>query len=358
MAENANTPPHNLGSPAAEDSEALDDNEQELTGPSLDFALVEDLSRKNQLSSVRKPPPPPGKPRHYRPNERQLLQEGKRWDSEIFARLKQVEFGTFKGETACLVVVQVDFAPKKGGFFSFRSATVEVGFEEEANGKEEQGNGKEDEDEDEDDEDYDDEDDDDDEDGPLVLKLYPESIRGHIQTIAETVGITIAANLTASAITAGEVSTGWGVSSREAQDLVLGGLVGSPERGVKWTINENEASKSGIYHQPIFAAIVRYREERGFVMTLTVKATTDAGLAVMGKEGSSIKFTGGKERQEKAGRSHKMSGLVGGSIASGGKTWTAEKDSEPSQQLLEELDLESLTGMKVKLLSEQGPSCQ
>lgn len=344
MAENANTPPHNVDTPAAEDSEAPDDNEQELTGPSLDFELVEDLSRQNQLG---KPPPPPVKPKHYRPNERQLLQEGKRAGAEIYARLERVEFGTFKGETACLVVVQVDFAPKSGSFFRFRSAEVEVRFEEEERIR------KENEDEDEVDEDEDDEDD---EDGLLVLNHDPKLIRGHIQTIAETLGITVAPNIAASAITVGGVSADWRVSSsQEAQHLVHGRLLGILPRGVKWTINENEASKSGLYQQPIFAVIVRYREKRGFVMTLTMKATTFAWLAVKGKEGSRIKFTGGKERQGKAGRPHKMSGLVGGSIASGGKTWTAGKDSEPSQQLLEELDLESLTGMKATLLSEQGP---
>ncbi|MCJ1428061.1 hypothetical protein MMC29_005968, partial [Sticta canariensis] len=51
----------------------------------------------------------------------------------------------------------------------------------------------------------------------------------------------------------------------------------------------------------------------------------------------------------------KMSGLIGGSIVSGGKTWTAETDSETSHPRLDDIDLESMTEMKARLLSEQGP---
>lgn len=347
MATNAETSPPNVGTPFTEDSEPSE-NEQELTGPSLSFTLVEDLNRKDQLSySFRKPPPPTTK--KYRPSEQQLLQEGKLGKSEIAARLQQVTFGTFEGQTACLVVVRVDFAPKKGGWFRFRDAIVEVAFEEE-------GGGKEDEDKDEDDDD--DEDEDDDDEGVLVLKWDPELIRGHIQTAAQKHGITIAANVPAPVSVGGLTGT-WSVSApREGQHLIHGRLVGSPERGVKWTINENEISKSGVHQQPIFAVIVRYREEQGFVMKLEMRATTYGGIPVMGKGGSKIKFTKGKKQQERGkGRKEeeKMPGLVGGSIAAGGRTWTAENDSETSNPRLEEKDLESLTGMKVKLLAEQGP---
>lgn len=326
MVENANTSPTpDSGSPAAEVTEALD-NESE--GPCLSFALAEDLSRKDQLFSIRKPPPQPSKQKDYRPSEQQLLRAGKLGESQISARLKQVKFGTFKGETACLVVVQVDFAPKNGGWFRFRNATVELEFEEE--GGEE-----------------------DDEDGPLVLKHYPELIRGHIQTVAESFGITIASGIPPP-LSGGGVSGDWRVSrSREAQHLVQALLVGDPERGVKWKLSENEARKSGIYQQPIFVAIVRYREERGFVMTLGMKATTYGGLPVRGKGGSKIKFSKGNKQQERG--EQPMPGLVGGSIASGGTTWTSEKDSETSQQLLEDEDLEIVTGMKANLLAEEGP---
>lgn len=327
MVENANTSTPDGGSPAAEVTEALD-NEPVLTGPSLSFALAEDLSRKDQLWSIRKPPPPPSTQKDYRPSEQQLLRAGKLGESQISARLKQVKFGTFKGETACLVVVQVDFAPKNGGWFRFRNATVELEFEEE--GGEE-----------------------DDEDGPLVRKHYPELIRGHIRTVAESFGITIASGVPPP-LSGDGVSGDWRVSkSREAQHLVQASLVGDPERGVRWKLSENEARKSGIYQQPIFVAIVRYREERGFVMTLGMKATTYGGLAVRGKGGSKIKFTKGNKQQEKG--EQQMPGLVGGSIASGGTTWTSNKDSETSQQLLEDEDLEIMTGMKANLLAEEGP---
>lgn len=342
MATIANSSPPNVGSPATEDSEAPE-NEQQPTGPSLSFSLAEDPNRKDQLFSIRKLPPPPSTQKPYRPSEKQLLREGKLGESEISARLHKVEFGTFQGETACLVVVQVDFAPKKKGWFRFRAALVEIEFQEE-------GNGEKNEDEN--------EDDDDDEEGPLVLQYYPNLIRGHIQTAVEKYGITIAANIPAP-VSVGGVSGSWSVSApREGQHLVHGRLVGSPERKVKWTMNENESSKSGIYEQPMFAAIVRYREEQGFVMTLGMKATTYGGLAVMGKGGSRIKFTKGKKQEERGKGSEgeqTLPGLVGGSIASGGKTWTAEKDFETSYRQLEEVDLEDMTGMKVKLLSEQGP---
>lgn len=131
--------------------------------------------------------------------------------------------------------------------------------------------------------------------------------------------------------------------------------MGSPETRVRWRVNENEISKSGIYEQPRFAVIVRYREERGFVMTLGMKATTYGGLAVIGKGGSKIKFAKGKQKKpdEKSGRM--MPGLVGGTITVGGQTWTAENVSVGASEDLDEVDLDFLTKMKEMILGEQGP---
>lgn len=353
MATNANAPPVNNGSteiPAPEDSAETLEKEQELDGPLLSFSLVEDVNRKDQLFGGRKSAPP-STPKPYRASQKQLLGEGKGWQSEITARLNKVIFGTFEGKTACLVMVQVNFAPKSHGFFRFRNATVELGFEDKGDGKEHK---------DEDDEDDDDDDDDDDSDDDeqlLVRKFDPEHIRGHIQTAAVKYGITIGG--TAPPPVPIGVSGSWTLSApRQGQHLVHGRLAGVPERQVKWTINENEISKSGIHELAKFAVIVRYREERGFVMTLRMGAESHIGGAVKSKGGSKIAFTKGKKHQ-KGGKGRdgeqKMSGLIGGSIASGGKTWTAATDPETSHPRLDDIDLESMTEMKAALLSEQGP---
>lgn len=355
MATNANAPQlHNTSpesSPSPEDSAEPLDNEQELDGPLLSFPLVEDVKRKDQLFGGRMGRlAPPSTPKPYRPSQNQLLGEGKGWQSEITARLNKVIFGTFKGKTACLVMVQVNFAPKSRGFFRFRNAKVELGFEDKEDGKEH----KED---DEDDDDDDDDDDSDDDEQLLVLKIDPEHIRGHIQTAAVTYGVTIGG--TAPPPVPVGVSGAWRFSApREGQHLVHGLKMGDPERGVKWIINENEISKSGIFELAKFAVIVRYREERGFVMKLSMEATTHLGGALKSKGGSRISFNKGKKHQ-KGGKGReeeqKMSGLIGGSVASGGKTWTAETESETSHPQLDDIDLESMTEMKARLLSEQGP---
>lgn len=91
---------------------------------------------------------------------------------------------------------------------------------------------------------------------------------------------------------------------------------------VRWTINENEATKSGIYEQPSFAVIVRYSIERGFAMKLSMDAKTFGGLPVRGKKGSRIIF----------------------------KKPDRQMDSD-----LEKEDLEELTKMRAELLAKEGP---
>ena len=80
------------------------------------------------------------------------------------------------------------------------------------------------------------------------------------------------------------ISEGW-TTPRQGQYLIHGRLMRSPETCVKWTINENDVFKDGIYEQPCFAIVVRYRPERRFVMAVGCKATTYGGLAVV-REGS------------------------------------------------------------------------
>ena len=109
--------------------------------------------------------------------------------------------------------------------------------------------------------------------------------------------------------------------AREGKHIIHGRLMGA-QRIVKWTINENEATKSGVYEQPSFAVIVRHSIERGFAMKLSMKATTYGGLSVKGKKGSRTIFM------------------------------------KPDKQMdsdLERADLEELTKMRAELLAKEGP---
>lgn len=203
MAEHRLSPPRD----PRQNSGSEQESESESSGPSLTFSVLEDLNRKDQLFSFRKEPPPPSTVKAYRPSEQQLLREGKLGESGFSARLEHVKFGRFKDETACLIVVGVDFAPKNGGWFRFRNATVEVEFEEIVDGADNGKNG----------DDNDDDDDDKEEEiytGPLVLKYNPTLIRGHIQTAAETYGIKVHADIPAP-VSVGGISAGWGMSTHE-----------------------------------------------------------------------------------------------------------------------------------------------
>ena len=109
--------------------------------------------------------------------------------------------------------------------------------------------------------------------------------------------------------------------AREGKHVIQGRLI-KAQRSVKWNINENEATKSGIYEQPSFAVIVRYSMERGFAMKLGMKATTYGGLSVKGKKVSRTLFT------------------------------NPEKQMDTD---LEKEDLEELTKMRASLLGNEGP---
>ncbi len=88
--------------------------------------LVEDPNRKNQLFSFRKETSPSPNPIDYRSSEKQLLQEGKLGAFEFSARLQKVVFGTYDRQSACLVALQVNFAPKNRGWFRFRNAIIQA----------------------------------------------------------------------------------------------------------------------------------------------------------------------------------------------------------------------------------------
>lgn len=192
----------------------------------------------------------------------QLLQEGKLGSSDFSARLRKVIFGTFDGDPACLISFRVDFASAKKGWFRFRNATLEAEFEQCGEAAH-------------DDDDDDDGDDDDEEEytGPLIRKFYPELVRGHISSAAETYGLGFEVPLLPAGGAA--ISAGYKITSpREGLHLIHGRLMGTPETRVKWTMNENEVTKSGIYEQSMFAVIVQHVQDQSFTMALKLKATT------------------------------------------------------------------------------------
>ena len=320
-------------------------NAEEEDEPEIRFGVEEDPNRKDQLFSFRKEQPIATK--DYRPSEKQLLQEGKLSSSEFSARLRKVVFSTYDGQPACLIVFRVDFATEKKGWFRFRNATVDAEFEEVGEAAESDvGEEEEDEDEDEEDE-YE---------GPLVCKFYPELIRGHIRTAAETYGLGFEVPISPPGLGAG-ISAHWNITApREGLHLIHGRLMGDPETKVRWIMNENEVSKGGIYEQPMFAVVVRHSQTRPFTMMLKIKATTYGGLPVTGKGGARIMFKPASAYQDSVRKALKpTSRLVGGSFEVGNQRWTSAPECCPPPAGLEEVDLENYTEMKAMLLSQQGP---
>lgn len=275
--------------------------------PDLELSLaLEPAASNDELFSFRHKENEPDK--KYRPSEQQLIQEGRLGDSELSARIKTALFGTFAGKPACLIHIQVDFCPKGGGrgWFRFRSATTEADFSDIAQ-VDETSDG-----------------DSDDSDGggvfrPLVLRLHPELIRGHIQTAAQKHGIK--GYVDPAAVGVGVEVGVEKTFVREGLHLVHGRMVGD-QTGAKWSMAENEVTSSGIYEQPAFAVVVRYKPEKGFAMRLKVEASTYGGLAVRGKRRPRIIFRRGKLTD---------SGVLDG------------------------VDLEEMTGMRSKLLGKEGP---
>lgn len=328
---------------------------EEDDGPSFTFPLVEDLNRKDQLFGSRKKDLPSPNPINYRSSEKQLLQEGKLGASEFSARLQKVIFGTYEGKTACLIAFRVNFAPKSRGWFRFRNAIIQAETEDAVD------TNPVDIADDNDDDEYCETAEDESSKGPLVVRFHPSLIRGPIRTAMETYGIGLEAPIAPPGIGV-NVSAQWSMTApRESSHLIQGILTGSPERGVKWIMKENEVSKGGIYEQPTFAMIVRFEEEHGFILTLNMKATTYGGLAVTGKGGSRIKFM--KRSGAAQGGERTMAGLNGGAIQVGSRVWGGNEGSpkqiglaEDVKPGLQDIDLEQLTQVEAMLLGHHGPS--
>ena len=246
--------------------------------------------------------------KNYRPSEQQLIQEGRLGGSELSARIKKAIFGTFNGTPACLILICVNLCPKGGGrgWFRFRSAIIQADFSEIGTTDDQASSSDSDEEEE--------------ASGPLVLQLYPELIRGHVQATAHKYNIK--GYVEPAAVGAGVEIGAEKTFLSEGLHLVHGRLVGDPETGAKWSMTENEVSHSGLYEQPTFAVIVRHDPERGFAMSLSMKATTYGGLAVKGQKKPRITFMRGKL---------------------------------PDDNILEGIDLEEMTEMRAKLLGKEGP---
>jgi hypothetical protein len=316
------------------DDAALDSND----GPTLVYTLEEDANRKEQLASFRdENSDARRKTALHRHNEQQLLEEGKLAQSEFSARLQRVTFGSFQGQPACLILFLVDFCPRNRSWFRFRKATVEVEFQEEPSTI------------------HTSVDDERAYTGPLICKFYPELIRGHVRSIAETYNFSLSVG--APLISTPNISAGWSMSKpKESTHLIHGRLDGNPETRVRWTVNENEANKSGIYEQLKFAIIVRHADQTQFSMALRIRVTTLAGFHIVGNGGSRIIFTP-TQRHDAEGNNQQMGmgGLDGGSISTLGQTWVPATQSAAGQKDLAEENLEDLTRMEAILLGRNGP---
>lgn len=305
------------------------DVHDEGEGPLLAYKLQVEDDEREQLSSLRKAPTPIT----YDSARQQCLAEGELGQSGFNARLKKVTFGTYLTQPACLIFITVNFQPSSPqGFRRFRKAVVELQFD----------------------------DDDDDEvlkvakvdskryRGPLVAKVYPEVIVGRVTTAMEEYGFQLAAPLPAGL--SGGPSIGYSLSSpREGARLINGSPRGDPERRAVWTIHENSVAKDGIY--PL-CNIATYEELRNFKLAVSIKATTFAGISIVGKGPSSILFIPGSEfNRLPTTTSQSMTNLSGGSLSVSQKTFVPSAMTSVSSRDLEQDDLEALTGMSKMLLS-------
>ncbi|KAL8773759.1 MAG: hypothetical protein Q9209_001527 [Squamulea sp. 1 TL-2023] len=136
--------------------------EDEEDSPEIVFTLEEDLNRKDQLFSFRKEQPT--STQNYYAKEQQLLQKGKLGNSEFSARLRKVIFGTFDNQPACLIAFRIDFETTRKEFEEIGDNDCDDHEEEEYEDNNEYV-------------------------GLLVRKIYPELIRGHIQSAAQTYGL-------------------------------------------------------------------------------------------------------------------------------------------------------------------------
>lgn len=292
----------------------------------LEYALEIDTDRTIQLgasSRQNKVPPPPTA---YDENKNQILSEGQLLSSKFVARLKRVLWGYYErpSNPACLLVLEVNFKPKKyGGFFRYRDATVEVEFDDGEGERQEDLDGK------------------DDYSGPYVVKIYPELITGKVKTAMEDYGFTLEINAAPVPLTAGGKYSF--SAPKEGRSLVHGTVEGYLERSVDWKIRENSITESGIEPRYTLATIIANPERRVFNMVVRIKATTFANVPVKGRETSPVYFTP-TASQEASGR--------GGLVNYGQRAYAPKPPSVATNETedLNQIDLEALTQMHETLL--------
>ncbi|PMD64749.1 uncharacterized protein K444DRAFT_608421 [Hyaloscypha bicolor E] len=316
------------------DESTLDSN----GGPTFLYTLEEDVNRKEQLASFRdENSDARRKTALHRENEQQLLEEGQLARSEFSARLERVTFGSFQGQRACLILFSVDFCPRNRSWFRFRKANVEALFQAEQPradaSVDDEGSSA----------------------GPLICEFYPRLIRGHVRSIAETYGFSVSGSLPP--ITTTNISATWSLSKpKESAHLLHGCLIGEGAIRVRWTVNENEASKSGVYERLKFAVIVRHADQAQFSMALRIRATTLGGLSIVGNGGSRIIFRPNQRHDiEENSQQMGLPWLNGGSIWASGQSWMPAAQRVDGQKDLAEENLEDLTQMEAVLLGRHGP---
>lgn len=293
----------------------------------LDYALEIDTDRTLQLGASTRQNKVPPPPIAYNEDKNQILSEGQLLSSKFIARLKRVLWGYYErpSNPACLLVLEVNFKPKKyGGFFRYRDATVEVEFDDGEGDRQE------------------DLDKQDDYSGPYVVKIYPELITGKVKTAMEDYGFTLEVNAAPVPLTAGGKYSF--SAPKEGRSLVHGTIEGYLERSVEWKIRENDITGSGIEPRYTLAAILAIPERRVFNMVVRIKATTFANVPVKGRQTSPIYFTP-TASQEAPG--------LGGLVTYGQRAYApkAPNVAENETEDLNQTDLEALTEMHKTLLA-------
>ena len=293
-----------------------------------DLALDIDLDRNEQLTAWRGEKDDLQES-EYRASEQQLLREGKLGDSRWDVRLSNVEFGSYDGGSACVVVLNISFNAKSQRWFRFRNARIEVEFGSVAEGdktKEQSASSL------------------------LIRKWYPDLIRGHVQNVAQKYGFSISIPIPVPGA-AGQTSANWNLTDpKEGVHLIHGSLIGNSQRVLRWQIQENPVTRGGIYEEPRLAIVISNTANLPFNITVFARATTFGGLPVRSKGGSRISISPPNKEHP---------GIVS-QPASQNITNSNDEPSLASEQIsavkdLRNLDLEQLTGMRAALLGQQAP---
>lgn len=186
---------------------------------------------------------------------------------------------------------------------------------------------------------------------PRVQKYYPYMVNGAVQTAMKEYGFELAIPVAAPIVSVNPSAKYSFTGPREGQRLVHGVLEDDDETYVEWSVYENNVTKDGIPRICNVAIIISYTAGRDFTMGLNIKATTLAGIPVVGRGGGLIKFSpaGGVGSSPTAVMENLNSGVVQccqtDFVSSQSQLAVSNQDTD-----LHSLDLETLTDMR-KLLA-------